>query len=137
MNERPDTPKIPTTPKEQIEAAPDLPDDAKRSAQKTKPEIKRIDVREFREQGFLQELNRQFLHPRGLALEVLVNEDGSESIGGVWDYRDDPEGIVFAEGPDPQKAQNAEDELERHRATRIERFGWVVQPIGEGLDDRE
>jgi len=59
---------------------------------------KRIDIKEFREEGFLQEANRQFFHPLGLALEIIQEEDGTESLGGVWDYRDDPEGIVFSEG---------------------------------------
>lgn len=60
-------------------------------------EVKRIDLNEFKEEGFLQEVNRLFFHPLGLALEVIVDEDGNvERLGGVWDYRDDPEGIFFA-----------------------------------------
>lgn len=60
-------------------------------------EIKRIDLNEFRNEGFLQEINRQFFHPLGLALEVLADEDGNiVKLGGVWDYRDDPEGIFFS-----------------------------------------
>ena len=57
--------------------------------------IKRIDIKEFREFGYLQEVNRQFFHPRGLALEVNVDNDGNESLGGIWDYRDDPQGIIY------------------------------------------
>lgn len=60
-------------------------------------DIKYIDVKEFRELGFLQEANRQFFHPLGLALEVVVDEDGEESLGNIWDYRDDPEGILYSE----------------------------------------
>ena len=61
-------------------------------------EIKRIDIAEFRRLGLLQEANRLFFHPRGLALEVIVDDkDGSESLGGVWDSRDDPEGIAFGD----------------------------------------
>lgn len=58
-------------------------------------EIKRIDIKEFREQGFLQEANRLFFHPLGLALEIVQEDDGSECLGGVWDYRNDPEGMLF------------------------------------------
>ena len=65
--------------------------------------IKRIDIKEFREAGYLQEANRQFFHPLGLALEVVLNEDGTETLGGVWDYRDDPEGIVFSSLTDKHK----------------------------------
>ena len=32
----------------------------------------KIDVKEFREKGYLQELNRRFLHPLGLALEIII-----------------------------------------------------------------
>jgi hypothetical protein len=46
--------------------------------------IKKIDIKEFREKGYLQELNRQFLHPLGLALEITINDDGTEIISGVW-----------------------------------------------------
>ena len=62
-------------------------------------EIKRMDVKEFRELGYLQELNRQFLHPLGLALEVVIDDDtGNESFGGVWDLPADPEGISYGIG---------------------------------------
>ncbi len=62
-------------------------------------EIKRIDIKEFRALGFLQELNRTFLHPLGLALGVIIDENTEEeSLGGVWDYRNDPEGMFFADG---------------------------------------
>ena len=58
--------------------------------------VKRIDIEEFQEKGYLQEVNRRFLHPLGLALEVIIDEaDGSVKLGGIWDSRDDPEGIVF------------------------------------------
>lgn len=58
-------------------------------------EIKRIDIKEFREKGFLQEANRQFFHPLGLALEIMIDEDGNYTLGGIWDYREDPEGMFF------------------------------------------
>lgn len=61
-------------------------------------EINRIDIAEFRRLGLLQEVNRLFFHPRGLALEVVMEEDGTERLGGVWDDRDDPEGFVYDDG---------------------------------------
>ena len=60
-----------------------------------KDKTKKIDIKEFREKGYLQELNRQFLHPLGLALEVIKEDNGGERLGGVWDYRKDDEGIVY------------------------------------------
>jgi hypothetical protein len=47
------------------------------------PERRYMDVREFREAGFLQEVSRRVLHPVGLALEVAVEEDGTERLGGI------------------------------------------------------
>ena len=54
-------------------------------------------VKEFRAAGYLRQVNRQFFHPLGMALEVVIDEEGNERFGEVWDYRDDPEGIRFAE----------------------------------------
>lgn len=60
--------------------------------------IKRIDLTEARALGVIQEVNRQFFHPLGLALECIVQDDGRVSaLGGIWDYRDDPEGMAFVD----------------------------------------
>jgi len=58
--------------------------------------IKRIDIKEFRAKGYLQEINRKFLHPLGMALEVDILEDGSEALKGIWDYREDEEGMLYS-----------------------------------------
>jgi hypothetical protein len=96
--------------------------------EETPRKIQHIDITEFRETGFLQEANRQFFHPHGLAMEItIVDEEGwsdkgkfiqtiidrgvsaedaiaalnliyppgSEFISGIWDDRDDPEGVWF------------------------------------------
>lgn len=94
-------------------------------------EVKRIDIREFREVGYLQEINRRFLHPLGLALEVVIEEDGTERLGGVWDYRDDPEGIYY--DGDYAKDLGAKASrvktLEDGRSTaRVSALGYFVQP---------
>jgi hypothetical protein len=96
-------------------------------------EIKYMDVAEFRSAGYLQEVNRRFLHPLGLALAVKVADDGTEHISGVWDYRDDPEGIRYVDGV--ELAQRARDIDELWRVREIERraaLGWMVQPAEEG-----
>ena len=83
--------------------------------------INRIDIAGFREQGFLQEANRQFFHPLGLALEVITNDETGEveRLGGIWDYRDDPEGILYGEGEiDAGKVTSVAAEVERHRLPR-------------------
>ncbi len=95
--------------------------------------VPRMDVREFRAAGFLQEANRQFFHPLGLALEVTVDPDGSERLSGIWDYREDPEGMVYSDLTDPDshaKAARVEALRIRHVAARMALLGSVVQPIG-------
>lgn len=90
-------------------------------------------AREFQEFGLLQEVNRRFLHPMGLALEIIVEEDGSARFGEVWDYRDDPEGIIFSDLSDVGSRTRAERvaNLQRQMAdTRRQRLGYVVQRIG-------
>lgn len=88
-------------------------------------DIKRIKIAEFRKKGFLQEANRQFFHPLGLALEVAVDDvTGDEKLGGLWDYRDDPEGIVYGDGEiDASKIAEVAAEAERHRVAREALFG--------------
>lgn len=91
--------------------------------------IKRMDILEFQELGFLQEVNRLFFHPLGLALEVIWDED-KKRLGGIWDYRDDPEGIVFAQGViRSDKIKNVLDEQERHREARTKIFGDIIQEV--------
>lgn len=91
-------------------------------------DVKRINIKEFREVGYLQELNRRFLHPLGLALEVVVDDDGSERLGGIWDYRDDPEGIVYGEGMiESAKVERIRDLEAKHHATRLAAVGYIEQ----------
>lgn len=105
-------------------------------------DIKRIDIKEFRELGLLQEVNRLFFHPRGLALEVVVEDDGSERLGGVWDSREDPEGFMFGEegGVERGKAARVLGMYYARRAARRQLFGTVdgIQPLpdlaGESTD---
>lgn len=98
-------------------------------------EIKKIDIKEFCEKGYLQELNRQFLHPFGLALEIKIDEhSGTYSLNGIWDCRDDPEGIIFGDLSSEdaiQKAKNVSNERKRLRQSRLDILGYEIQPIIE------
>lgn len=64
-------------------------------------ETKNMDLKDFQDLGFIQEINRVLLHPCGLALSLPrnINEDGSiGEVAGhlhVIDKRDDPEGFLF------------------------------------------
>ena len=90
--------------------------------------VRHISIAEFREFGFLQEVNRQFFHPLGLALEVVIDDDGSETLGGIWDYRDDPEGVKFAE-VDSDKAQRVAKLQNKKAIERLGLLGYVIQQL--------
>lgn len=92
---------------------------------------KRMDIKEFREFGYLQELNRQFLHPLGLALEVVVDDETGEfRLGGIFDYRDDPEGMIFGEGHiDPKKTARVQVAWHQKEEVRIKKLGYIIQPV--------
>lgn len=97
-------------------------------------DIKRMDIAEFRERGYLFEANRMFFHPLGLALEVIVNEEtGEEELGGIWDFRDDPEGILFRPEVFDEETRDRVNKIREERAekagVRFERYGFVLQPV--------
>lgn len=99
--------------------------------------MKKMSVEEFRTLGFLQEVNRQFLHPRGLAIEVMIDDDGKESFGEVWDSRDDPEGIYYdLKASDhervetfKEKSETVEEERLKHVDARVKLIGSEIEPI--------
>ena len=99
--------------------------------------MKKMSVEEFRSLGFLQEVNRQFLHPRGLALEVIIDDKGKESFGEVRDSRNDPEGIYYdLKNSDNErvnvfkgKAEIVEEEKLKHVDARVSLLGSEIEPI--------
>lgn len=100
-------------------------------------EIKYMSLKEFMDLGLLQEINRQFLHPMGMALEMIEEDDGSvPGFGGVWDYRDDPEGMYFGEELSKnikfkEKAEKVKEMFEEKRKEREKKFGWHIQSVEE------
>lgn len=87
--------------------------------------MKYLSAEEIRSLGILQEVNRLFFHPLGLAAQVNM-EDGSLLI---QDHREDPEGVYYAEGvmePAKRKAFVL-FAAERHRQ-REGALGYVCQP---------
>lgn len=96
-----------------------------------------MSLNEFRESGLLQELNRQFLHPLGLAMAVAVDDEGNVThIVGIQDHRDDPEGTIYAQlGYDAQrKAERFEVFSSRRHAARNAALGYVIQPLELAFD---
>ena len=101
---------------------------------------KKMTPKEFHQLGYLQELNRQFLHPLGMALEVIIEENGDIAFGKVWDYRDDPEGMTFwlDDGSERiergilemrAKAERIAEEQDAMAGTRMQRLGYVIQDL--------
>ena len=55
-----------------------------------------IEIKELVDLGLLHEINRKVLHPCGLAMYIIEDEETGEiSFGGIFDSRDDPEGFLF------------------------------------------
>jgi len=79
--------------------------------------------------GLLFEINRQIMHPLGLALSIVVSD---EPLGGqvptfsIQDFRDDPEGVLF----DPDVFGEAEEKLARFMETNAERLRIRQENLG-------
>jgi hypothetical protein len=100
-------------------------------------DISRIPAGEFLlTTGLLFEINRKILHPFGLALEVMEQEDemGQHHIvvsEGLLDLRSDPEGIIFGERAfieGKNRLNKFLDEYGRQKLLlRKEKLGAVIQ----------
>ena len=97
-------------------------------------DMKYIDIEKFVDEGYLQEVNRQFFHPLGLALTVTAETDdetgepvGPWSLAGIRDVRDDPEGMIFTE-VDTEKVRKVEEAASARKGPRTKGLGYWVQP---------
>lgn len=89
-------------------------------------------LQEFYDEGYLQELNRGFLHPLGLAMSVIVEEVNGRKVvkefGGIVDKRDAPHEIFFAEGEiDKDAIENVNEQSVEGFDKRFEELGFVIQ----------
>jgi hypothetical protein len=89
-----------------------------------------IDLKEFVEFGFLQEANRRFFHPLGLAMTFTVNEEGLPSFMGFQDFRDDPEGCYFDFG-NPDRADRMQEAIDKE--SRVKALWHSKEPVRCGL----
>jgi len=97
------------------------------------PKTPYMDLRDFVAEGYLQEANRLFFHPLGLALAVAEHDDGRTELLGFQDAREDPEGWIFSPGVlKSEKALNIARILDERRGLREGRLGYWVQPIPYG-----
>ena len=94
--------------------------------------MKYMDLKEFVEKGLLQEVNRQFFHPLGLAICFTKSDDDKYTIDSVMDCRDDPEGFMFKqEDLSVDKFYYVRDLYETKAAVRKRLFGTnsSIQPL--------
>lgn len=93
-------------------------------------DIKYISGNEFRDEGYLQEVNRLFFHPLGLALEIYLDHDGKEFVSGVRDHRDDLEGVRYDKDQlSVEKAENVKREESKRLLPRVKKLGYIYQPV--------
>lgn len=91
-------------------------------------------IREFIDKGYLQEANRCFFHPLGLALVIEDESDLDRDVSGfliVLSDPDDPEGFIY----DPSlltpefraRAENIANEFIKRAGARIQKMGEIIQ----------
>jgi hypothetical protein len=87
-----------------------------------------MSAQEFCDRGYLQEVNRLFFHPRGLA---LVIHKGPFDTLEVQDFRRDPEGVYIGEltEHDVQRGMQLAREYAERMYLRMEKLGFDVQPL--------
>ena len=89
---------------------------------------KKADLAELREHGVLQEVNRQFFHPLGLALAFTFGDDGHPTGEVLVLETEDSEGIAFLP-PDATKAKAFTKWKEQRCPDRVKGTGWEIEPL--------
>ena len=91
-------------------------------------------IQYLRDTGLLFEINRTILHPFGLALAVHVDDEISgttEFSCSLWDYRNDPEGVLFRKDDFHSGMENLLTFLNKfgiHKLNeRKKRIGFTIQ----------
>jgi hypothetical protein len=95
-------------------------------------ECKRVTYQDFRNGGLLQEANRQWFHPLGMALAASEGEGGAVVLEVLAD--DDPEGWCFDwAGMDAAEVRAKAESVARESLVRSvireSALGWNVQPL--------
>ncbi len=88
--------------------------------------MKKLDSVLFKKLGYCDEINRIYLHPLGLSLEI-----GEDNKIEVIDGRDIKTGIVFNK-IDEQFSSLSRllmEEYETRCLYRLAKYGWKVQPL--------
>lgn len=103
--------------------------------------MKYMTVKQFIERGYLQELNRLFLHPMGLSLQVEANvsaegvvdagDDTQYGTFAIQDCQDDPEGVCFGDltAREAALAQSLKNLRLSRMPDRLARLGYWIEPV--------
>lgn len=90
----------------------------------------------LRDSGILMEVNRQFFHPIGLALAIVIPEPDESTVRKdvqlvIMDYTDDPEGLIFDKFTvdDLEKFHQFHAMRLRCHDARIGALGYITQPF--------
>ena len=111
------------------QAAPGPPGGHETGILRESPKL--LDAGTFRDDGYLQEANRGFFHPLGLALGMsAAGQLDMPALLEVWDYREDPEGIRFVDGDLAPKAARLAEISAARRPAREKALGYWQQPAG-------
>jgi len=96
-----------------------------------------MNIKEFLEKGYLTELNRDFLHPLGLHLNAIEEEDGTIILSDTVDETDEPEGFIFGDGF-PEGHDKLAEAIKNRRTKiiipRLAKYGYNYQPIKEDFE---
>ena len=94
--------------------------------------------------GLLFTINHQILSPFGLVLAINLGDNQEEdemSIDGIWDYRDNPEGIIFDNETfivGSEKFQKFMDEFgEEKLQKRHDVLGYIHQPHPDEIKEEK
>jgi len=98
-----------------------------------------VNIKEFVEKGYLQEVNRNFFHPLGMAITVTILDNGDFKLVGIQDNRDKKEGMIFdLENSDQKridifnkKKKFIEEDMAERIKARKQKYGFGIEPIPE------
>jgi hypothetical protein len=97
-------------------------------------DIPTLRLEEILDKGILQEVNRRFFNPLGLALEIVPEQDSDGYFQtAIWDFRNDPQSATFDEEVvtseiAKEKRRTIESMLKSEKKKRMKELGYQIQP---------
>lgn len=103
------------------------------------PKQPKLSMESFVKEGYLQEVNRQFFHGLGLAMEVKKTGNAYE-FSGLWDFRQVKGGILFSENtikekPFIDRTNNVKAIQKVNNSLRKQAYNEVRQSIPKNVEE--